>query len=91
MTVENFIPVNSWAMYAVLLALGRKSCHYNPEEEIRIAARGIVSLPIVRPWDEACLITGVDYDRLLMYHSECKNTFLGAHEEISEKAGTRWP
>ncbi|KAF9646502.1 hypothetical protein BDM02DRAFT_3188781 [Thelephora ganbajun] len=90
MTVEKFIPVNPWAVYAVLLALGRKSCNYNLEEEIRITARGTVGRPIIRPWDEACLITAADYDRLLVYHSECRNTFLGAQEEIWRKAGTRW-
>ena len=90
MTVEKLIPVNPWAMYAVLLALGRKSCNYNFEEEIRIAARGTLGRPIVRPWDEACLITAADYDRLLVYHSKCRDTFLGIHEEIWRKAGTRW-
>ena len=91
MTVENLIPVNPWAMYAVILALGRKSCNYNFEEEIRIAARGTVGRSIVRPWNEACLITAADYDRLLTYHSECKNTFLATQEDIWKEAGTRWP
>lgn len=91
MTVENLIPANSWAMYAALLALGRKSCNYNLEEEIRIAARGTVGRPIVRPWDEACFITAADYDRLLVYHSECRNTFSETQGEIWRKAGTRWP
>ena len=90
-TVDHFVTVNPWAMYAVLLALGRRSCNYNLEEEVRIAARGTVGRPIVRPWDEARFITAADYDRLLVYHSECRNTFLGAQEEIWRKAGTRWP
>ena len=91
MTVKNLVPVNPWAMYAVLLALGRKGCDYNLEEEIRIAARGTVGRPIVRPWGEASLITAADYDRLLMYHSECKDWFLATQEEVWRKAGTCWP
>lgn len=91
MTAENIIPVNPWAVYAALLALGRKSCDYNFEEEIRIAARGTVGRPIVRPWNEACLITAADYDRLLMYHAECKKIFSGTHEEVLEQAGKEWP
>jgi hypothetical protein len=91
MTVEKFISVNPWSMYAVLLALGRKGCNYNLEEEIRVAARRTVGRPVVRPWDEGRLITATDYDRLLMYHSECKDTFLRTQEEIWGKAGTQWP
>ena len=90
MAVENLVPANPWAMYAFLLALGRKSCDYNFEEELRIAARGTVGQPVVRPWNEAQLITAGDYDRLLMYHSECKVIFLGSQEEMWKKAGTRW-
>jgi len=74
-----------------LLMPGRKSCNYNFEEEICIAARGTLGRPVVRPWDEARLITAADYDRLLVYHSECKNTFLRTKEEIWSKAGTQWP
>jgi len=91
MTVENLIPVDPWALYAILLASGRKSCDYNFEDEIRIAARGTVGRPVVRPWDEARLISGADYDRLLVYHSECRNTLLGTRKELWEKAGTQWP
>ena len=91
MTVEKLSPVNPWAMYAILLVLGRKSCNYNFEEEICIAARGTLGRPVVRPWDEACMITAADYERLLVYHSECKNTFLRTKEEIWSKAGTQWP
>jgi len=91
MTVESLIPVNPWALYAILLAFGRKGCDYNFEDEIRIAARGTVGRPVVRPWDEARLITAADYDRLLMYHSECGDTVLDAQNEIWAKAGTQWP
>ena len=90
MTAGNLIPTNPWAMYAILLALGRKSCNYNFEEEIRIAARGTVGRPVIRPWNEASLITAADYDRLLIYHLECKNA-LETQEEIWEKAGLQWP
>ena len=91
MTAVKLIPTNPWAMYAILLALGRKSCDYNLEEEIRIAARETLGRPIVRPWDEARLITAADYDRLLVYHSECKNAFLESQEEMLGEAGIRWP
>lgn len=91
MTAVKLIPTNPWAMYAILLALGRKSCDYNLEEEIRIAARETLGRPIVRPWDEARLITAADYDRLLVYHSECKNAFLESQEEMWEEAERQWP
>lgn len=91
MTAERFIRENPWAVYAILLALGRKSCSYNFEEEIRLAARETVGRPVIRPWEEACLITAADYERLLEYHAECRNAFLGTQEKVWEKAGTRWP
>jgi len=68
MTTENPIRVDPWAVFAVFLALGRKGCNYNFGEGVRIAVRRTVSRPIVRPWDEVCLITSLDYDRLLVYH-----------------------
>ena len=90
MTTENLVTVNPWAMYAILLASGRKSCDYNFEEEIRMAARKTVGRQVVRPWAEASMISAADYDRLLIYHSDCKNIFLGAEEEVWNKAGIRW-
>jgi len=91
MTVESLTPVDPWALYAILLAFGRKSCDYNLEDEIRVAARGTLGRPVARPWYGAHLITAVDYDRLLVYHSECRDMFLGKEKEIWEKAGTQWP
>ena len=91
MTVDNLVPVNPWALYAILLALGRKGCDYNLEEEVRIAARGTVGRKILRTWKEASMITAADYDRLLIYHTECKKAFFKAEEEIWSKLGVRWP
>jgi len=91
MTAVKLIPANPLAMYAILLALGRKSCDYNLQEEILIATRETLGRPIVRPRDEARLITTADFDRLLMYHSERKKTFLESQEEVWRKAGRQWP
>ena len=64
-------------MYAIPLVLGQKSCDYNLEEGIRIAARD--SKPAVGPqWGEARLITAAGYD-LLVYHSGYGDTFLESH------------
>jgi hypothetical protein len=89
--VGRLTPVNPCAMYDVLLALFQKSYIYSFEEEIRIAARGAVGRPIIRPWNKAYLITATDRVRLLMYHSECKNTLLEAEEDIWRNAGMGWP
>lgn len=91
MTTEKLVAVDPWAMYAILLALSRKACDYNLEEEIRIAARGTVGRPLIRPWKEASIITAADYDRLLEYHSECRNRFLMEKETILYLAGSHWP
>lgn len=91
MATENLVHVNPWAMYAILLAMGRKSCGYNFEEEVRIAARETFGRQVVRPWVEASMISGADYDRLLTYHSDCRTQFSGKEGEIFMKAGTSWP
>ena len=88
MTADSLIHENPWAMYAILLALGRKGCNYNLEEEIRLAARGTVGRPVIRPWEEARFITAADYEGLLAYHSECRNAFFNAQEGMWRKAGT---
>ena len=84
MTTENMVPVNPWAMYAILLSFGRKSCDYRFEEEIRIAARGTVGRQVLRPWEEASMISAADYDRLLEYHSECREAFSRAENKALE-------
>ena len=91
MTVENIVHVNPWAMYAILLALGREGYNYNFEEEIRIAARATVGWKILRPWKEASMITAADYDRLLIFHLECKNAFLKALDKGLAKAKLGYP
>ena len=91
MTTEDMVPVNPWAMYAILLSFGRKSCDYRFEEEIRIAARETVGRKLIRPWEEASMISAADYDRLLEYHSDCRRRFLEAESEVLKNAGTSWP
>ena len=91
MTAEHLIRENPWAMYAIFLALGRKSCNYNFEDEIRLAARKTVGRSVIRPWEEARLITAADYERLLVYHSECRNSFLKTQKEMWGKVGRDWP
>lgn len=89
-TTETMATVNPWAMYAILLASGRKACGYNFEDEIRIAARSTVGQQVIRPWKEASMITAADYDRLLVYHSDCRSTFLGSEEAVWGNAGVYW-
>ncbi|KAF9779260.1 hypothetical protein BJ322DRAFT_451822 [Thelephora terrestris] len=91
MTVEKLVRVNPWAMYAILLALGRKGCNYNLEEEIRMAARETVGREVIRPWKEASMITAADYDRVLAYHLKCKDAISEAKaQQILMEAGTSW-
>ena len=90
-TAEHLIRENPWAMYAIFLVFGRKNCDYNFNPEVRFAARGTVGRPVIRPWKEARLITAADYERLLVYHSECKNSFLKTQKEMWGKVGRNWP
>ena len=60
--------------------IGLEKLDYHLEEEICIAAWD--SRLVVGPqWGEARLITAAGYDRLLVYHSGCRDTLLESREE----------
>lgn len=91
MVATNLISVNPWAMYPNLLALGRKSCGYDLEDEIRIAARATLGQQAPRVWKEGSMITAADYNRLLVYHSDCRNAILSSERVMWNKPGASWP
>lgn len=79
--------------YAVALSLGRISCHYRMENEVRLAARNIIRERVGGTWvEEMDLVSSSDYHRLLEYRRECSER-LGSIlvvPRIFRNAGDDW-